>query len=107
MGTGAYDLAKSPVVLLGQRVQNSVTSSGVQQSSTDEGRLEQLTMLQNHEARRLQVQAKCVFRDAQGFTVDEGPFEDVFIDPHGERPVKCVAMNTRVVAITLQVREAP
>src|SRR5262249_41170013 len=55
------------LALMDSRVQHSVTSPGIQQTTLPDGRLEVVANLRNREARRIQVQVQCEFKDAQGF----------------------------------------
>src|SRR5262245_32200954 len=65
-------------VLMDPGTQKSVTSSGLQESRLDDGRLQVTCILRNQENRRIQVQVQCVFKDAQGFaTGDETPWENL------------------------------
>src|SRR4051794_20322012 len=58
------------IVLLDPRVQTSVTCSGIQQRTADDGLLEVTANLRNRENRRIQVQVNCVFKDDQGFPTE-------------------------------------
>jgi hypothetical protein len=94
------------LVLLDKRVQNSVTCPGIQETRLPDGRLQVSVNLRNRENRRVQVQANCVFKDAQGFTLDETPFQNVLLDEHAQEGVKFVSMNDKAVRYTIRVREA-
>lgn len=62
--------------------------------------------LRNRLNRRIEVQANCVFKDAQNFTVDETPFRSVFLDENAIQGVTFEAFNTNAVNYTIRVREA-
>ena len=94
------------VVLLSQRVQNSVAVPGVQETRLPDGRLQVAVQLRNREERRIQVQANCEFKDAQGFVIDSTPFENVFLDPNSQEAAKFISMNEKAVRYTIRVREA-
>ena len=94
------------VVLLSQRVQNSVAVPGIQETRLPDGRLQVGVQLRNRESRRLQVQANCEFKDAQGFVIDSTPFQNVFFDENSQEAAKFVSMNERAVRYTIRVREA-
>jgi len=94
------------VVLLSQRAQNSVTCPGIQETRLPDGRLQVAVNLRNRENRRIQVQANCEFKDAQGFVLDSTPFQNVFLDENAQEGVKFVAMNDKAVRYTIRVREA-
>src|SRR5262245_57302097 len=63
-------------VALDKGVQQSVTCPGIQESRLPDGRLQVQANLRNMQNRRIQVQYNCVFKDAQGFAVDETPFQN-------------------------------
>jgi len=94
------------LVLLDQRVQNSVTCPGIQETRLPDGRLQVAAHLRNRENRRIQVQANCEFKDAQGFAIDSTPFQNVFLDENAQEDVKFVSMNDKAVRYTIRVREA-
>ena len=66
------------VVLLSQRVQNSVAVPGIQETRLPDGRLQVSVQLRNREERRFQVQANCEFKDEQGFVVIRPRFKPSF-----------------------------
>ncbi len=113
---GAYDAVngakynledRERIVLLDQRVQNSVTWSGLQEKWLDDGRLEIFANLRNREERRIQIQVNCVFKDAQGFsTGDETPFRNVILSENGQETIHFVSMNNLAKKYTIRVREA-
>jgi len=92
--------------LLDKGVQHSVTCVGLQETRLPDGRLQVVANLVNLENRRLQVQADCVFKDAQGFPVEETPFENVFLDENAQQDVKFVSANDQAQRYTIRVREA-
>jgi hypothetical protein len=94
------------VVLLNQRAQNSVAVPGIQEARLPEGRLQVAVQLRNRESRRIQVQANCEFKDAQGFALDSTPFQNVFLDDNAQESAKFVSMNDKAVRYTIRVREA-
>ena len=93
-------------VLLSQRVQNSVAVPGIQETRLPDGRLQVGVQLRNRESRRIQVQANCDFKDAQGFVIDSTPFQNVFFDENSQEAAKFVSMNEKAVRYTIRVREA-
>ena len=113
--TGAYlpenvainDLENhTTLVLLSSGVQYSVTCPGIQETRLPDGRLQVAVHLRNREERRIQVQADCQFKDAQGFVIDEVPFQNVFLDENAQQDVRFVSMNDKAVRYTIRVREA-
>jgi hypothetical protein len=97
---------RTALVLMNRRVQNSVTSPGIQETRLPDGRLQVAINLRNRENRRIQVQGNCEFKDAQGFTIDSTPFENVFLDENAQQTMRFVSMNDRAVRYTIRIREA-
>jgi hypothetical protein len=97
---------RAGLVLLDRRVQNSVTCPGIQETRLPDGRLQVAVQLRNRENRRIQVQANCEFKDAQGFVLDSAPFNNVFLDENAQAGVQFIAMNNQAVRYTIRVREA-
>ena len=93
-------------VTFDEGAQRSVTCPGVQIGKTADGRMKVLAHLRNRENRRIEVQANCVFKDAQNFTVDETPFRAVFLDENAMQDVSFESFNTNAVTYTVRVREA-
>ncbi len=93
-------------VLLDPGAQYSVTSPGIQETRLSDGRLQVLANLRNRENRRIQVQVNCVFKDAQGFVVEDTPFQNVFLDENAQEGVKFVSANDKAVRYTIRVRQA-
>jgi hypothetical protein len=93
-------------VLLDPGAQHSVTCLGLQETRLQDGRLQIVANLLNRENRRIQVQANCVFKDAQGFSVEDTPFENVFLDENALEGVKFVSANDKAQGYTIRVRQA-
>ncbi len=105
--TDKYDLENSsPFVLFDYNVQHSITCSGIQEQRLADNRLKVLVNIRNRENRNIQVQLNCVFKDAQGFTVDETPFQDLFLDKNAQEGVAFVSMNAQAQRYTIRVRQA-
>jgi uncharacterized protein YcfL len=96
----------SPFVLFDAGAQRSVTSPGVQLGKTADGRMKVTAHLRNRENRRIEVQANCVFKDAQGFTVDETPFRTVILDENATQDVTFEAFNANAAKYTIRIRQA-
>ena len=97
---------RTSLVLLSQGVQYSVTCPGIQELRLPDGRLQVAAHLRNREERRIQVQANCEFKDAQGFVIDATPFQNVFLDENAQQDVQFVAMNDKAQQYTIRIREA-
>jgi uncharacterized protein YcfL len=94
-------------VLMDQRVQHSVTSTGIQRGMTEDGRLRVVANIKNRENRRIQVQVSCVFKDVQGYSGgDETPWETLLLGESETRAVSFTAMNPTAERFTIRVREA-
>ena len=107
VNTGVNNLEDSArFVALDSAVQTSVTCPGIQESRLPDGRLQVQANVRNRENRRIQVQANCDFKDAQGFVLDSTPFQNVFLDENAQEDVKFIAMNDKAVRYTVRVREA-
>jgi uncharacterized protein (DUF2141 family)/predicted small secreted protein len=93
-------------VLLDPGAQRSVTTSGLQESRTTDGRLEVTVNVRNRENRRIEVQINCVFKDEQGFAVDETPFQTLILTENAQESVRFTALNARAQKYTIRVRQA-
>lgn len=94
------------LVLMDSMVQRSVTSPGIQQTRLPDGRLEVVANLRNREGRRIQVQAQCEFKDAQGFPIDSTPWNTVILTERAQEGVRFTSMNDKAQRYTIRVRQA-
>lgn len=107
VNTTKFDLEnQAQFVLLDKGAQESVTSSGIQQQTLQDGRLEVTANIRNRENRRIQVQINCVFKDAQGFPIDETPFQTLILTENAQEAVRFTAMNAQAKKYTIRVRQA-
>jgi uncharacterized protein YcfL len=94
-------------VLMDKPTQVSVTCTGLQQRVNNDGRLEVVANVKNREARRIQVQISCVFKDDAGFsTSDETPWQNLILGENATEAVRFTAMNTLAKKYTVRVRQA-
>ena len=93
-------------VLLDKAAQHSVTCEEMQEGRLSDGRMQVLANLRNRENRRIQIQANCVFKDAQGFVVEDTPFQNIFLDENAQEGVKFVSANDKAQRYTIRVRQA-
>jgi hypothetical protein len=93
-------------VLLDPGTQRSVTCPGLQERRLEDGRLEVSANLRNRENRRIEVQVNCVFKDEQGFPVDETPFRVVILTENATEGVAFTSMNNRARTYTIRVRQS-
>jgi uncharacterized protein YcfL len=106
VNTTQFDLENhEKFVLFDAGAQNSVTCSGFQEKLAD-GRMQVTANVRNRESRRIEVQINCVFKDAQGFAVDETPFRTLILDENAQESVPFVAANTQATRYTIRVRQA-
>lgn len=93
-------------VLMDPGAQNSVTCASLQEGRTADGRLTVKANVRNRENRRIEVQINCVFKDAQGFAVEETPFRSLILTENEIQGVDFEAMNNKATAYTIRVRQA-
>jgi uncharacterized protein YcfL len=93
-------------VLLDPGAQKSVSCSSIQEGRTSDNRLEVVANVRNRENRRIQVQINCVFKDAQGFVVEDTPFQNLFLDENAQEGVRFVSANDKAMRYTVRVRQA-
>ena len=94
-------------VLLDKPAQYSVTCTGLQERLLGDGRLEVVANVKNREARRIQVQINCVFKDDQGFsTSDETPWQTLILSENSTEAVRFTSMNPLAKRYTIRVRQA-
>src|SRR5262245_21513809 len=95
------------IVMLDRAVQNSVDCNGIQEKPLSDGRLTVTANVRNREARRIQVQINCVFKDENGFpTGDETPFQNLILSENAQEGVTFTSMNNQAKKYTIRVRQA-
>jgi len=88
-------------------VQHSLTCTGIQEGETPDGRLKVTAQIRNRENRRIEVQANCVFKDANGYTTgDETPFQTLILTENATEQVTFTAMNKLAKKYTIRIRQA-
>ena len=94
-------------VLMDKYVQRSVTCTGLQEGVSADGRIEVAANIKNREARRIQVQVSCAFKNAQGFSSgDETPWQTLILGENATETVRFTAMNPQAQRYTVRVRQA-
>lgn len=94
-------------VLLDIDMRRSITCSGIHERVLEDGRIEVTAQIRNREARRLVVQANCVFKDAAGVgTNDETPFQTLIFTENATEQVKFVSANSAAKKYTIRVRQS-
>lgn len=100
-----YDLeTTAKFVLMDSRAQRSVTSTGLQEGRTEDGRLWVAANILNLENRRIEAQVQCLFKDVQGFVLDETPWQTLILTENGQETVRFTAMNNKPTDYTVRVR---
>ncbi len=98
---------REAIVLMDPMVQQSVTSGGVFFKTLDSGRLEVTAKVQSRDSRRIQVQVQCVFKDANGFGVDdETPWQNLILTENAQEQLQFISMNDQAKKATVRVRQA-
>lgn len=92
--------------LMDSRAQRSVTSTSLQEAKTDDGRLQVAANLRNRENRRIEVQTQCLFKDPQGFVLDETPWQTLILTENGQETIRFTAMSPKATDYTVRVRAA-
>ena len=94
-------------VLLDKPTQISVTCTGLQERLLPDGRLEVVANVKNREARRIQVQIQCVFKDEQHVsTSDETAWQTLILAENSTEAVRFTAMNPQAKTYEIRVRQA-
>ncbi|HMJ91687.1 MAG TPA: hypothetical protein VK530_17830 [Candidatus Acidoferrum sp.] len=96
----------SKFVLLDAGAQKSVTSTGIQEGKTSDGRMKVVANLRNRENRRIEVQVSCVFKDAQAFSIDETPYRTLILDENSTQSVMFESFRKDAAKYTVRVRQA-
>lgn len=107
VNTTKYNLeTEAKFVLLDAGTQRSITSSGIQQRTLPDGRIQVTANLRNREERRIEVQVNCVFKDEQYFPVEETPFRTEIFTENETKGVMFESANSKARNYTIRVREA-
>jgi uncharacterized protein YcfL len=93
------------VVLLGEKLADSLAVEGQQAKYSDDGRLEVFANLRNRVEKRLTVQVQTVFKDENGFsTGDETAWETIIIPELSQHSYHSIAQNSKARKYTIRVR---
>ncbi len=104
--TPAYENSER-FVLLDPGVKYSITCTGINERTLDDGRLEVTAQIRNRENRRLEVQVNCVFKDGNMVgTGDETPFQTLILTENASESVKFISANSTAKKYTIRVRQA-
>ena len=86
--------------------QRSVTCTQMQLGRTTDGRMKVSANVRNRENRRIEVQASCVFKDPQGFKVDETPYQTLILDENSTETISFESFKKDVANYTIRIRQA-
>ena len=104
--TPAYENTEN-FVLLDPGVKYTITCTGINERTLEDGRIEVTAQIRNRENRRIEVQANCVFKDGNMVsTGDETPFQTVILTENATESVKFVSANNLAKKYTVRVRQA-
>lgn len=93
-------------VFLDQSWQASVKCTGLQERILPDGRLEVVANVKNLEARNIEVQVNCMFKDEQGLsTENETPSKKLFIPAGTTQAVQFSSTNNQARKYTIRVRD--
>ena len=98
--------ATAQFVEMSQGAQNSVTVADIRSETLPDGRLQVAANVRNRENRRIQVQANCEFKDANGFVVDPSPWQTLILTENSMETIQFASMNKDAKRYTIRVREA-
>jgi uncharacterized protein YcfL len=94
-------------VLLDPGAQYSVTCPVINERMLTGGRLEVVAQLRNRENRRIEIQAQCVFKDQNGFSIgEETPFQTVILSENATEQVQFASATDKAKKYTIRVRQA-
>lgn len=95
---------QSKFVSLGPLAARAVSCSALQETTQADGRLKVKANVQNRVNRRLHVQIRCVFKDKQGFSIDETPFQALILSEYAQQTVPFESFKEGVDNYTVEVR---
>lgn len=107
VGTTKYTLENTDkFTLLDATVQHAIMCTGLQERPLADGRMEIVANLKNHDNRHIEVQADCVFKDAQSLPIgDETAWQTVPIAENATVAVRFTSTTAAAKNYTVQVRQ--
>lgn len=91
-------------VSLGPDAASAVSCTALQETAQNDGRLMVKANVQNRMNRRVHVQIRCVFKDKQGFSLEETPFQTLILTEYAQQTVPFESLKVGVENYTVQVR---
>jgi hypothetical protein len=98
--------ATAPFVEMSAGAQRSVTVADIRSETLPDGRLQVAANVRNRENRRIEVQANCEFKDADGFVVDTSPWQTLILTENSMETIQFASMHKDAKRYTIRVREA-
>jgi uncharacterized protein YcfL len=93
-------------VLMDQATLAAVTCTGLQEHTGGDGRLEVVANVQNHGSRRIEVQVRCVFKDASGFSTGDGTaWQLLALSEGATEALRFASRNSLARQYTVEVRQ--
>jgi len=114
LDTNRNDLENSDrFVLLTKKSQKQVTTDGIQERTTDDGRLQVIASIRSRSRSPIEVQVNCIFKNAQGMETETMPLQTVHFSArrlwrqYAHEPVTFTAMKpeSKRYSIRAQVKE--
>lgn len=98
----------TPLALMDKRVQNSIKAAGpFEKVRKGDGRLRVNANIMNRDNRRIQVQVQCVFKDENGYSInDETPWQNVILTENSVKGLTFNSLSDKAVNFTIRVRQA-
>lgn len=104
--TTKYNLEDSAeFVLLDAGIRKTVSCTSITHLTLEDGRLEIKAKLFNLVNRRIEVQINCVFKDEEGFIVDETPFQTLILMENSVETKNFVSINNKAKRFIISVRQ--
>lgn len=83
----------------------AITSPGIQETVLPDGRLMVKANVRNRLNKRVHVQINCVFHDAQGFKLEETPYESLILTENGQETVSFTSIREGIKDYVVQIRQ--
>lgn len=83
----------------------AIISPGIQETVLPDGRLMVKANVRNRLNKRVHVQINCVFHDAQGFKLEETPYESLILTENGQETVSFTSLREGVKDYVVQIRQ--
>ena len=85
---------------------HAISCTGLMEVPQADGRMEVVANIKSREAQQVNVQASCVFRDANGIVVEETPWQNVGLPANATLAVRFIAATATTKNYTVRLRDA-